>query len=91
MLKEGGKTDAERAAWAFQNVTGRKARERELAVLLQILKEQREIFAADPGAAKKLLSVGDAKNDPSLDPLELAASTALAQVLLNHDEVLMRR
>jgi hypothetical protein len=91
MLKEGGATIDERAAWAFRLTTGRRASEKELIVLKQLLTEQRELFAADPSAAAKLLAVGEAKPDPSLDPADLAAGTVLGIALLNHDEVVMRR
>ena len=40
---------------------------------------------------RKLLKVGEAKNDDSLDRVDLAAGTVLAQTLLNHDEAVMRR
>ncbi len=71
--------------------TGRPATAREVSVLRQLFDEQREIFAADRDGAAKLLTVGDAKADPSLDPVDLAAATVLAQAILNHDEALMRR
>ena len=35
--------------------------------------------------------MGEAKNDPSLDPIDLAAGTVLAEAILNHDEAVMRR
>ncbi len=91
MLEEGGATDAARVGWAFRTITGRRATEKELPILQQILTEQREIFKADPSAAKKLLAMGEAKSDPKLDLVELAAGTILAQALLNHDEAIMRR
>ena len=60
-------------------------------MLVRILAEQREVFAADPLAAAKLLAVGEAANDPSHAPADLAAGTVLATALLNHDESVMRR
>src|SRR5207342_1498829 len=36
LLKEGGKTTAERAPWAFRTVTGRKPSEKELALLVRL-------------------------------------------------------
>ena len=91
MLKEGGAGEDERVAWAFKLVTGREPKVKELSVLKRLLAEQREIFAADPEAAAKLLAVGEATCDESLDRTELAAGTALALALLNHDEAVMRR
>lgn len=91
MLKEGGKNVDERVGWAFRLVTGRPASEKELAVLRRLYEEQRELFAAEPKAAEKLLTVGEAKVDAALDRVDLAAGTVLAQALLNHDEAVMRR
>jgi hypothetical protein len=91
MLKEGGKTAAEQAAWAFHTVTGRAATDKEVSILARLLAEQKEQFKTDPKAAAKLLAVGDGKNDAKLDPVELAAGTMLALTVLNHDEAVMRR
>ena len=38
-----------------------------------------------------LLKNGDTKADASLDPVELAAMTAVCQVLLNYDESYTKR
>jgi hypothetical protein len=91
MLKEGGKTAAERVAWVFCTVTGRTATEKEVNILARLFAEQRELFKADSKAAAKLLAVGDGKKDVKLDTVELAASTMLALTVLNHDEAVMRR
>ena len=42
-------------------------------------------------AATKLLGVGEAKSDASLDPNDVAACTVFAVTLLNHDAAVMRR
>lgn len=91
MAKEGGRDDRERVAWLFRLVTGRRASAPEVAVLEQLLNEQKTLFRADPKAARKLLKVGESEADPDLDPVELAAGTVLAEALLNHDEAVLRR
>ena len=91
MLKEGGTALDDQIAWVFRFVTSRRAEPKELAILRQLFREQREVFAADQQAAAKLLAVGEAPNDPTLSPVDLAAGTVLAQALLNHDEAVMRR
>jgi hypothetical protein len=91
MLKEGGATHVERAAWAFRTVTGRRPSDKELAILVRMVDEQNAEFAKDPKGAEKLLSVGDSPNDPKLDRVELAAATTLALAILNHDEAVNRR
>jgi hypothetical protein len=91
MLKEGGSTDESRVKWLFRTVIGRHATDRETAILVKLLQEQREIFTADKSQADKLLAVGEAQHDKSLDPVELAAGTVLAEAIFNLDEAIMRR
>jgi hypothetical protein len=91
MLTEGGSSSDERVAWAFRLIIGRRPKEPELKVLKQLYAEQRELFAADADAAKKLLAVGEKRSDAKLDPLDLAAGTSLSIALFNHDGAIMRR
>ena len=91
MLNESGPRDDERVAWLFRTALNRPPTARELPVLKQLLAEQRAIFTADTNAVAQLLKVGEAKNNPALDSVELAAGTVLAQALLNHDGTVMRR
>jgi len=91
VLKEADAVPDERISRMFRIVCGRTPAAKELPVLRRLLEEQRAFFASDAAAANKLLAVGEAKNDPSLDRVELAAATVLAEALLNHDEAVMRR
>ena len=91
MLQEAGPALDGQIQWAFRLVTSRHPSPRELAVLKQLFQEQRDLFAADPQAASKLLVVGEAANNPALSPADLAAGAVLAEALLNHDEAVMRR
>jgi hypothetical protein len=91
MLREGGRNDGERASWMFRQVIGRRPSAKEQGVLERLLVEQRAVFRADPEATKALLAVGDMRNDPALDPVELAAGSVLAEAILNHDEAVLRR
>jgi hypothetical protein len=91
MLKEGGPTRADQAAWAFRVVGTRAATEKERAILAKLFDEEAAAFAADPKAAAKVLSVGDGKTGASLKPAELAAATSVALTILNHDAAVMRR
>ncbi|MBL8766481.1 MAG: DUF1553 domain-containing protein, partial [Planctomycetes bacterium] len=90
LLKEGGKDDTKRLSLGFRWCTSRAPSEDELAVLSKLLTAQREHYAADPEAAKKLLTVGDAKADAKLEAPELAAWTGVAQTLLNLDATIHR-
>ena len=91
MMKEGGPTPEERVPWVFRTITGRPPSAKELPVLKRLFEEQRAQFAENTNAASQLLKVGEAKNDPALDLVELAAGTILAEALLNHDDAVMRR
>ncbi len=91
MLKEGGATTEERMTWLFRTVCGRPPTAKELPVLKRLLDEQHDLFATDPGAAEKLLKIGEVKTEEALDKIQIAAGTVLANALLNHDESIMRR
>jgi hypothetical protein len=91
MLKEGGPTRADQAAWAFRVVATRAATDKERAILAKLYDEEATVFAADPKAAEKLLAIGDGKTDAELKPAELAAATSVALAILNHDAAVMRR
>jgi hypothetical protein len=90
-LRAGGDGDAQRAAWLFRQVTARRPRPAESAVLVRLVAEQRSLFSADREAARKLLAVGESQCDSTIDPVELAAATVLAEAVLNHDEAVLRR
>jgi hypothetical protein len=90
MLKEGPTTE-EQVSWAFRLITGRTASEKERAVLVRLFAEQRELFAKDPAAAKKLLTVGEKPANPELPVADLAAAAVLANMMFSHDEAVMRR
>ena len=49
-----------------------------------------EQYAAEPAAAKKLLSVGESKRNEKLDVTEHAAFTGLCNLILNLDEALTK-
>ena len=67
---------------------GRPLRDEEMKVLRSGLEDLLAYYRAHPGDAKKLLAVGEAKNDPNLDPATLAAWTMAVNELMNLDEVL---
>lgn len=90
-IREGGNSPESRIAWMFRLITSRSPTDAEMTILNQMNAEQREFFMSNPNSVKKLLSEGEARNDPSLDPLELATGTVLAEAMLNHDDAIMRR
>jgi hypothetical protein len=89
MMKEGGTTAAQRLTWAFSNATLREPTDQELAVLVKSFTRHLATYRAAPQEAAKLIDAGDAPV-ASLDPVELAAYTVCANVILNLDEIIMR-
>ena len=79
--------DRSRVALAFRLATCRDATPKEAAIVLETLGKQKLAFAADAGSAAKLLAVGEAPRNESLDPVEHAAWTMVCNMLLNLDEV----
>jgi Protein of unknown function (DUF1553)/Protein of unknown function (DUF1549)/Concanavalin A-like lectin/glucanases superfamily/Planctomycete cytochrome C len=89
-MREGGKTDAERLAYAFRLATARHPNAQEQQILLSNLQAQRVAMRNDSAQARNLLSVGEKKADAKLNPIELAAYTTVMSLILNLDEVVTK-
>jgi hypothetical protein len=90
-LKEGGATAEQQIPFLFHRLTGRRPDTQELSLLEQLLKAQAEYFKQEPDRAEKLLSVGERTRDSSLDPVALAALTAVSQAIMNLDATVWKR
>ena len=90
LMRETADTDR-RLGSAFQRVLGRQPSEREVQVLRQGLDRAKATFAGDAQATSGLVSVGESKADPLLDPVELASWTVTVSTLLNLEETLTRQ
>ena len=88
IMKEAGTSPEARVAAAFQAATARRPRPEELDILLDGFTDQWNHFRRDPQGAKALISAGESPPDPRLDPCELAAHTAMTQLILNLDETI---
>ncbi|HTH50084.1 MAG TPA: DUF1553 domain-containing protein, partial [Candidatus Limnocylindria bacterium] len=75
---------------AFRHTLGRPPKPDELGVLHKTYDEQLTTFRADPKAAEALLKVGESKSSTNAGPAELAAMTAVANVLLNLNETITK-
>ena len=89
-LKEGGPDVPSRLQYAFRLCTARAPSEQELAVLQRVYDKQLAKYQKDKNAALKLVSVGESQRPADLDVSELAAWTAVGNVLLNLDEVITK-
>ena len=81
----------QRIRFVFSRLAAREPDQQEMKLLRELLAEQRSLFAQEPERAARLVAVGERKCDPVLDPVELAATTALAQTILNLDATVWKR
>jgi hypothetical protein len=90
MLVAGADDDA-RVEHGFRACVARRPSAGERARVLELLAEERAVFAADPERAALLVEALVAeRGEPAEDAAELAAWTVVANVLLNLDETLTR-
>lgn len=90
MLREGGSTDEERIRWGFRVALSRLPDDAEVAALVRLCELNREVYRSDSESARKILAIGLAPNPADLDPVEVAAWTQTARVLLNLHEAITR-
>ncbi len=84
-------TASERAARLFRHCTAREPQPAELDRLTQLHETIRTRAAAEPESAKLLASDPLGPIPDGMDPIELAAWTVVGNVILNLDEMLMKR
>jgi len=77
-------------AFGFEICTARQPNEAELAVLNSTYTERLAQYRSDPKAAEKVLAIGKAPRDKSIDVAEFAAMTTAARLLLNLSEFLTK-
>jgi hypothetical protein len=90
-LKEGGKTTAERATFAFRQCLVRSPQEGELNRLTKLYDEVRVALAKDERKANQLATMPIGPVPPGMDAADVAAWTVVGNVILNLDETLMKR
>jgi len=89
-IAEGGTTPEERIAFLYRTVLSRRPDADELRLVTAALARQRELYQADPDAAKKVVRVGESKTRGTAPDDETAAWTMVASLVLNLDETLNR-
>jgi hypothetical protein len=90
MLKEGGATAEQRAAYGFRLCVARDARPTEAKKLAALAEKELARYKEDAAAATKFVKFAGAKEE-QVDSAELAAWTVVANVLLNLDEFVMKQ
>jgi hypothetical protein len=89
-IHEGGAAPDARLEFAFRLATGRAPDDEEKVILRRKLDEMLTAYQADPAGARLLVAVGASPSDPSIPIGELAAYTAVANMILNLDEVITK-
>jgi hypothetical protein len=90
MIAEGGGSAKERIRYGFRLATGRLPDAAESAIISEKLNEMLAAYREDAAGARALLEVGESPIDASIAPSELAAYAAIANMILNLDEVITK-
>ncbi len=90
IINEGGQSVTERVQYAFEWCTSRPPNPEELKWLVAFYHRQYEKWTAEPEAAKKLIQVGEAPLPKDIAATDLAAWTAMANLLFNLDETITK-
>ncbi len=87
-MKEADAAPEDHLSRAFRIAASRTPTAPEKEVLLSAFRQHLEHYREHPDEAEKLLAVGERIRDKSFDAPELAAYTAIANMLLNLDEAI---
>lgn len=88
LLAEPNLDSAARTRLAWRIALARNPTETEHAILNRTLEQQLITYRSDKEAAKKLIAVGDLPRPEAIDESDLAAWTALCNVILNLNETI---
>jgi hypothetical protein len=91
VMKEGGKTTEERVAFAVKLALVRPATDAEVKRLVKLFDESKAKYAKDPAKAVQFSTVPLGPLPKDTDAVEAAAWTVVGSVLLNLDEMFMKR
>jgi hypothetical protein len=90
VILEGGRQPARRIDLLSEILLSRDPRPQMTTVLEASLDDMEKHYAADPQAARALISEGESKRDTSIPAPELAAWTMVASEMLNLDETVTK-
>ncbi len=82
--------DADRINYAFKKLAARSPTSQESAVLLGALETFRDEFVKNEGQSKLVLRLGESLVESKGSPIEIAAFTALVNVISNLEEATTR-
>jgi hypothetical protein len=90
MIAEGGADPTSKVRWVWRQTLDRPPRDEELAIAASLYEKHRAELAAEHAAANELLKVGQAPLPEKADPVDLAAWTSVARLVLNLHETIVR-
>jgi hypothetical protein len=91
MAAEGGPTPEARITYGFRRCLTRPPSAKELGRLVELYRKAREKYAGNPKEAQQLATEPLGPLPAGADPVDLAAWTVVANVLLNLDEMFAKR
>ncbi|MEM8892655.1 MAG: hypothetical protein AAGD28_32040, partial [Bacteroidota bacterium] len=80
----------ERIQAGFRLLTGRKASEKEMALLKELYQKEWTYFEQKPEAAEAYLSVGEYKSETEMDKISCAALAVVIHGIMNTEEAYTR-
>ena len=89
-MREGGESPESRITHAFRLVLARNPSDAELRILAAGYAEHLRDFQRNPESASRLLNAGESPINIKLDRSELAAYSAIASLIFNLDEAVMK-
>ena len=90
IIREGGRSRAERLTWAFREALSRSPDPEEARLLLELHNKHASEFQKQEDAAHTLSAVGEWSFPSDLEAVEVAAWVSVARVLLNLHEGITR-
>jgi hypothetical protein len=75
---------------AFRSILCRSAKENELSILTKYYDDELQVFSADPGKAKQLISVGEYKLQEDEDAVKVAALMQVIHTMYNMEEAITK-
>jgi hypothetical protein len=91
VIAQGDATVEDKVCDGFRRVLARLPSEAEIEHVLALRENALANYRQKPDAAAELIAKGENPPPSTIDPVELAAWTTVANVLLNLDEALMKR